>query len=189
MATAEKPLVLSSSSESDSDEDIDRAIRSQNQQRYKHPPGDAGHTSSVDETAQEVVEEPGSMPTISSHQDSNKSPLKKSNSSGDILSPNLLNGKLLNAYYDCILIILLLRMRKKITRAFCVRSYKIYFLRVQSTYFKSSKYVFVLAGNWSIKSSLPNKLPWGFFLRFPFLLMKREKKSKPHCYNWYQSIF
>ena len=96
MATAEKPLVLSSSSESDSDDDLDRAIRSQNQQRYKTPTANTGHIAPVDETAQEVVEELDSLAITAQipQQQQDKTPLKKSNSSGDILSPNLLNGML-----------------------------------------------------------------------------------------------
>ena len=35
MVTAEKPLVLSSSSDSDSEDDLNRAIRAQSQKRYQ----------------------------------------------------------------------------------------------------------------------------------------------------------
>ncbi|XP_066921151.1 rab GTPase-binding effector protein 1-like [Clytia hemisphaerica] len=100
MATTEKPLVLSSSSDSDSEDDLNRAIRAQNKQRYQQ------HHVVVDETGQEVIEDdkatpPRPQPLTPPPQsttdvvdvadggllDENKKPLKKSNSSGDILSP------------------------------------------------------------------------------------------------------
>ena len=86
MATEDKPLVLSSSSDSDTDSDINEAIRSQNKKRYN---------AAVDE-AQEVVEDgvvqqqrnENNKEQTDDDLSPDKKPLKKSNSSGDILSPN-----------------------------------------------------------------------------------------------------
>lgn len=96
MATAEKPLVLSSSSDSDTDSDINEAIRSQNKKRYN---------VFIAEGKEEVEESTPPSQSTSREQDqpinrdevgtpTEKKHLKKSNSSGDILSPNFSESSL-----------------------------------------------------------------------------------------------
>lgn len=86
---SEKPLVLSSSSEDSDDEDLVQAIHKQNKQRYNVETAiEVEEADEADAFDVQLSKHSAAAPD----RESSKVSLKKSNSSGDILNPNI-NGK------------------------------------------------------------------------------------------------